>query len=149
MDTYGDNDYRLTAQGCILTNEGHDCACVREKFDANSDTDCYLFDLHEGDNCGHILDLPPDLQASYVLCLVSAFAMLLYSIITCGTVCCPAKCCGFANEDEKNAALTTTVILQEPLHTPHVVTEQESSTASPLAPSHLYYGQASAPPYQV
>ena len=142
LDAYGNNDYQLTAQGCILTNEGHDCACVREKFDANSDTDCYLFDLHEGDNCGHILDLPPDLQASYLLCLVSAFTMLLFSIITCGTVCCPAKCCGFANEEEKNAAMANAG-LNEPLCTPHVMSESEVNTVPPLPPSYVFYGKAS------
>lgn len=124
LKAYGDNNYKLAAQACAASNDDWDCACVEENFQQSSDPDCYLFNLRDSDSCDNILDTPPDLQVSYALCLIAIPFILAFSIITCGAVCCPAKCCGYPSKEEQAQASASSR---------GAALEQPTVTASPMS----------------
>jgi hypothetical protein len=53
-------------------------------------------------NCDTVLEKTPQLlHAAFGVGFVASFAMLLFSCISCGSVCCPAQCCGPAEEGDR------------------------------------------------
>lgn len=54
-----------------------------------------------GGDCDVVLEETPSLLlVTFVVCLFASFFMLLFSCVTCGSVCCPTKCCGPADEGD-------------------------------------------------
>ncbi|CAE7805344.1 unnamed protein product [Symbiodinium microadriaticum] len=94
--TWGDSAYYAAAIGCMVTNQGdnNDCACVKQNYQQSSDPDCLIFALYgDDDDCGSaIIDLPPVLQTSYILALVASVVVLVMSVMSCGSICCPGHC---------------------------------------------------------
>ena len=65
-----------------------------------------MFDMSTGHDCSPVFEASGELLGSFILCAIGFIAMFVFSIITCSSVCCPAKCCGYANaEEEANAAM--------------------------------------------
>jgi hypothetical protein len=49
-------------------------------------------------NCDIVLVKTPQLlHAAFAIGFIASFMMLFFSCITCGSTCCPTKCCGPAD----------------------------------------------------
>lgn len=48
---------------------------------------------------------PQLLHAAFAICFVATFMMLFFSCVSCGSTCCPNKCCGPAEGDHAEANL--------------------------------------------
>ena len=149
LDIVGDNGYGGTAVACALSNPDWACNCVQQSLTDDSEPDCFVFDLFNGEeDCNVVLDTEPLLRKSFGLCLGATIFIAIFAIVACSSVCCPNKCCG-AVEDGSDG-LTTRLLAAEsqqtPLQRPSVVSSLSLSNGSDIASVQSSSVVPSAPP---
>jgi hypothetical protein len=84
------------------------------------------------DNCDIVLEKTPQLlHAAFAICFVVSFMMLFFSCISCGSICCPNKCCGppdATGSEHKDPLMTAQEVhspVQQQQQQVHVVVAEE------------------------
>jgi hypothetical protein len=136
LEIVGDQGYGGTAAACALSNPDWTCNCVQQSLTDDSDADCFVFGLFNGnDDCSVVLDTEPLLRRSFGLCLGATIFIAIFAVIACSSVCCPNKCCGFV-EDRSDAlaeGLLATESIPSTLPRPSVVSTLSLSNGSDAA----------------
>jgi len=118
-EVFGNEDWTSYSNLCQLGNPDYDCVCVRDE----TDTDCYGFHLaNDSGNCDIVLETTPRLlHSAFAIGFVVSFLMMFFSCITCGSTCCPAKCCGPAEEAGSTEPMASQEVHSQTTYPPPVV----------------------------
>lgn len=131
-ECYGDSDYYADAVLCeadyLNDNDFDDtsdqCTCVRD----GDDNDCY--DFHNVKDCGKFFgDLPRDVNAAYIIAILSAIAAVLLTLLSCVSLKLPRW---LASDDEIRAhtLMMTTALLPSESIQPTVTAAEVSESVS-------------------